>query len=114
MCVNESCYKEFDFQGTSVCLFCSVNESCYEEFDFQGTYDCLFCRKICACKKDIEELLPQLEQCVKDILTNAERVINYQKQRQTSVWRLLEVAVSLLFGYIFTVKSLVSCDLAFC
>ena len=53
-----------------------------------------FCRKICACKKDIEELLPQIEQCVKDILTNAEKVINYQKQRQTSVWRLLEVAVS--------------------
>lgn len=54
---------------------------------------CAHLGKICACKKDIEELLPQLEQCVKDIMTNAEKVINYQKQRQTSVWRLLEVSL---------------------
>ena len=50
--------------------------------------------KISACKNDIDQLLPQLERCVQELLTNAEKLINYQKQRQTSVWRLVEVAVS--------------------
>lgn len=49
--------------------------------------------KICSCKKDIDELLPQIEKCVQDINTNSEKLISYQKQRQTSVWRLLEVAL---------------------
>ncbi|KAL4239867.1 hypothetical protein ACF0H5_000667 [Mactra antiquata] len=50
--------------------------------------------KISACKLDINSLSPQIEKCLQEITGNARKLIEYQKQRQTAIWRLLEIAVN--------------------
>lgn len=52
------------------------------------------CRKICDCKADMNKLLPQVEACAQEIMENSKKVLEYQKQRQTAVWKLVEIAVS--------------------
>lgn len=49
--------------------------------------------KIGSCKADINRLLPQIENCLQQIQTNSKKLIDYQKTRQTAIWKLLEVTV---------------------
>jgi len=53
------------------------------------------CSKICGCKADLGRMLPQIDNCVQEMTVNSKKILDYQKQRQTAVWRLVEIAVSL-------------------
>ncbi|XP_045212416.2 inhibitor of nuclear factor kappa-B kinase subunit alpha-like [Mercenaria mercenaria] len=49
--------------------------------------------KIGACKADVYTLLPQVEECLQQIQSNSRKLLDYQKQRQTAIWKLLEITV---------------------
>ncbi|XP_060588083.1 inhibitor of nuclear factor kappa-B kinase subunit alpha-like [Ruditapes philippinarum] len=49
--------------------------------------------KIGACKADVHMLLPQVEECIQHIQANSKKLLEYQKQRQTAIWKLLEITV---------------------
>ncbi|XP_052780366.1 inhibitor of nuclear factor kappa-B kinase subunit alpha-like [Mya arenaria] len=49
--------------------------------------------KICGCKADLNTMLPQIDSCVQEITINSKKIVDFQKQRQTAVWRLVEIAV---------------------
>jgi len=60
-------------------------------------YTCIkfvYFRKISGCKTDMNELLPKVEACTHEINKNSKTIVEYQKQRQTAVWRLIEMVVS--------------------
>nr|ASE55486.1 inhibitor of nuclear factor kappa-B kinase [Cyclina sinensis] len=49
--------------------------------------------KLGACKANVNTLLPQVESCLQQILDNSRKLIDYQKRRQTAIWKLLEITV---------------------
>jgi hypothetical protein len=54
-------------------------------------------RKIGACKADVHMLLPQVEECIQHIQANSKKLLEYQKQRQTAIWKLLEITVRYVY-----------------
>ncbi|KAH3861372.1 inhibitor of nuclear factor kappa-B kinase subunit alpha-like isoform X2 [Dreissena polymorpha] len=49
--------------------------------------------KISACKYDLNKLLPEIENCIQEIQVNSKKITEFQTQRQTAVWKLLEIAI---------------------
>lgn len=54
--------------------------------------------KIGACKADINVLKPEVENCLNAILRNSQKLIEYQKQRQADIWKLMKAALQSKVG----------------
>ncbi|XP_062617884.1 inhibitor of nuclear factor kappa-B kinase subunit alpha-like isoform X2 [Saccostrea cucullata] len=48
--------------------------------------------KICACKHELFQLLPSIQQCCKQITDAKNKLLQSQKQRQSDIWSLLRLA----------------------
>ncbi|XP_062617886.1 inhibitor of nuclear factor kappa-B kinase subunit alpha-like [Saccostrea cucullata] len=48
--------------------------------------------KICACKHELFQLLPSIQQCCKQITDATNKLLQSQKQRQSDIWSLIKMA----------------------
>ncbi|XP_061182095.1 inhibitor of nuclear factor kappa-B kinase subunit alpha-like [Saccostrea echinata] len=48
--------------------------------------------KICACKHELFQLLPSIQQCCKQIIDATDKLLQSHKQRQSDIWSLIKMA----------------------
>ncbi|ESP04014.1 hypothetical protein LOTGIDRAFT_110348 [Lottia gigantea] len=52
--------------------------------------------KICQCRAQLNQLLPDIETCCQDINAACKQLVSHQKSRQHDIWNFLKIAVSIL------------------